>query len=161
MEQFKEGGIVFASICLPSALLTLILSVYNETANSYGMYGWINKAQMSFQRDQQPPTHLPVNCEMNCAEQTDRMWIQYWNRKKRSPMIPGFWFHNTYGSSVRCNQQNLTGPPWLLLRSNSMTVLAASRHPVPMLHQPAVDDVKYWFACPPISPRLGFAVKFI
>lgn len=59
-SQLKEG-IAFAPLCLPSALLTRILSLHNGTANSYGMYGWINKTQMSFHCDQQPPTRPPVN----------------------------------------------------------------------------------------------------
>lgn len=94
-------------------------------------------------------------------EQNDRMWFQYWNRKKSSLMIPGFWLPPHY-LQYTCKMQ-LLSPNWtsLILRSKSMTVFATPRHPVPILHQPVADDVKYWFACPPISPRLGFAVKFI
>lgn len=100
MVQFNEEGIVFASICLPSALLTLILSFYNETASSYGMYGWINKAQMSFQCDQQPPTHLPVNYE----PQNEGGFGTETERNAPRWYLAFDYLHNTYSPSARCNR---------------------------------------------------------
>ena len=130
MVHFSLEGVVFASICLPSAFASL-LSFNNDTAN--GMYGMKNKAQMSFQCDQQPLTHFPSNCELSCIIRLNHRGI------------PGFQLAPQH-LQFKGKLQQLS--PYLDLSHffyglKSMPVPAAPRPPVPVFCQPVAADVKY------------------
>lgn len=94
------------SLSLPYAFHLLrthwSVSLDNEAANSYGMYGRINKAQMSFSA----PSAASDSAASACAACTPKgwKWINHWNKKVTIWLSPAFnYLDNGCSSRVRSN----------------------------------------------------------